>query len=245
MWYEFSNDSHVWVNMVVADGLVPECQAICSYMLIYGGQYEHDSYMGFFYVIPDSKVHGANMPPPLPLDPVAPRWTPCWPHEPCYLGWYGNTALPVVVDMKLIGPSLKLIFKWTRLHRWPYWTTDNDTHFMNATATHVIECQQLLAFIWWPLATTCHNAMMPVRESSVVPGCLAGPWDFQWTHCSDVIMDTMASQITSLTIVYLTFYSGANQRKHQSSASLVSPHKWPVTRKMFPFDDVIMRHHDC
>ena len=70
-------------------------------------------------------------------------------------------------------------------------------------------------------------------------------------HYSDVTMDTMASQITSLTIVYLTFYSGADQRKHQSSASQAfvrgihrgpvnSPHKWPVTRKIFPFDDVTM-----
>ena len=33
-------------------------------------------------------------------------------------------------------------------------------------------------------------------------------------------MDTVASQITSLTIVYLTDYSGADHRKHQSSASL-------------------------
>ena len=64
-------------------------------------------------------------------------------------------------------------------------------------------------------------------------------------------MGAMAPQITSLTIVYSTVYLGANQRKHQSSASLAfvrgiprgpvnSPHKWPVTRKMFPFDDVIM-----
>ena len=63
-------------------------------------------------------------------------------------------------------------------------------------------------------------------------------------------MGTMAYQITSLTIVYSTVYSGADQRKHQSSASLAfvwgihrwpvnSPHKGPVTRKMFPFDDVI------
>ena len=58
-------------------------------------------------------------------------------------------------------------------------------------------------------------------------------------------MTTMASQITSLTVVYSTVYSDADQRKHQSSASLAfvwgnSPHKGPVTRKMFPFDDVIM-----
>ena len=68
---------------------------------------------------------------------------------------------------------------------------------------------------------------------------------------NDVIMGAIASQITSLTIVYSIVYSGADQRKHQSSASLAfvrgihrepvnSPHKWPVTRKMFPFDDVIM-----
>ena len=64
-------------------------------------------------------------------------------------------------------------------------------------------------------------------------------------------MGAMASLITSLTIVYSTVYSGRDQRKHQSSASLVfvwgihrgpvnSLHKWPVTRKMFPFHDVIM-----
>ena len=71
-------------------------------------------------------------------------------------------------------------------------------------------------------------------------------------HYSDVIMGSMTSQITSLTIVYSTVYSGADRRKHQSSASLTfvrgihrgpvnSPHKWPLTRKMFPFDDV--RYH--
>ena len=64
-------------------------------------------------------------------------------------------------------------------------------------------------------------------------------------------MAAIASQITSLTIVYSTDYSDVDQRKHQSSVSLAfvrgihrgpvnSPHKWPVTRKMSPFDDVIM-----
>ena len=71
------------------------------------------------------------------------------------------------------------------------------------------------------------------------------------SHYSDVIMGAMASQITFLTIVYSTVYSGADQRKNQSSASLAfvrgihrwpvnSPHKGPVTRKMFPTDGVIM-----
>ena len=70
-------------------------------------------------------------------------------------------------------------------------------------------------------------------------------------HYDDVIMSEIASQITSLTIVYSTVLSGADQSKHQSSASLAFvweihrwpvnfPHKWPVTRKIFPFDDVIM-----
>ena len=40
----------------------------------------------------------------------------------------------------------------------------------------------------------------------------------QTFHYSDMIMGAMASQITSLTIVYSTDFSGANQRKHQSSA---------------------------
>ena len=61
----------------------------------------------------------------------------------------------------------------------------------------------------------------------------------------------MASQITSLTTVYPSVYSGADNRKQQSSVSqafvrgihrwsVYSPHKGPVTQKMFPFDDVIM-----
>ena len=67
-------------------------------------------------------------------------------------------------------------------------------------------------------------------------------------HYDYIIMGTIASQITSLTSVYSTVYSGADQSKHQSSASLAfvwgihrGPHKWPVTRKKFLFDDVIMK----
>ena len=64
-------------------------------------------------------------------------------------------------------------------------------------------------------------------------------------------MSEMVPQITSVSIAWSTISSGADQRKHQSYASLAfvrgihrwpanSPHKRPVTRKMFPLDDVIM-----
>ena len=79
-------------------------------------------------------------------------------------------------------------------------------------------------------------------------------WNFNHAgnvHYSDVIMSAMASQIIGVLIVCLNVCSVADQRKHQSSMSLAfvrgihrwqvnSPHKGPVTRKMFPFDDVIM-----
>ena len=66
----------------------------------------------------------------------------------------------------------------------------------------------------------------------------------RWRHNGHV-----ASQITSLTIAYSSVYSGADQRKRSASLALVRgihrwpenfPHKWPVSRKMFPFDEVII-----
>ena len=71
-----------------------------------------------------------------------------------------------------------------------------------------------------------------------------------WRHCN-VGSEFMAWVRNNSHIVYSTVYSGEDQRKHQSSASLAfvrgihrspvnSPHKGPVTRKMCPFDDVIM-----
>ena len=73
-------------------------------------------------------------------------------------------------------------------------------------------------------------------------------------HYNDVMMSAKSSQIIRLMIVYSIVYSGADWIKYQSSASVAfvrgihrwpvkSTHKGPVTRKMFPFDDVIMRSH--
>ena len=70
-------------------------------------------------------------------------------------------------------------------------------------------------------------------------------------HYNDIIMSAMSSQLTNIKNVRSTVYSGTDQSKHQSSAPLAfvrgiyrspvnSPHKWPITRKMFPSNDVIM-----
>ena len=76
-------------------------------------------------------------------------------------------------------------------------------------------------------------------------------WLENWNLCrySDVIISSIAFQITSVLIVCSTVCSGADQRKHQSSASLAflrgihqwpvdSPHKRPVT-----LVHISLRHH--
>ena len=86
------------------------------------------------------------------------------------------------------------------------------------------------------------------RNTTKCRPCANSSW-----HYSDVIMGDMASQITSMSSVFSVVCSAAHQRKHQSSALLAfvravhrspvnSPHKGPVTRKMLPFDCVIMHN---
>ena len=60
-------------------------------------------------------------------------------------------------------------------------------------------------------------------------------------HYSDVIMCAMAFQIISLTIVYSTVYSGADQRKHQSTVSLAFV--WGIQHAENVF--IWWRHHVC
>ena len=123
--------------------------------------------------------------------------------------------------------SREIALKWTSL----------DLNDDKSTLVHVMAwCRQATSHYlnqWWPRS---------------LPPC--GVTRPQWQYC-DSIMGTVESLITSLTIVYTTVYSDADQSKLQSSASLAfvwgihwgqvnSLHKWPVTWKMFPFDDVIM-----
>ena len=105
-------------------------------------------------------------------------------------------------------------------------------------------CNEInLLFAKWQLFCVCLNVFK-------IQWIILPVWTF--SHNNGVIMSSMASQITSLMIVYSIVYSGTDQRKHQSSASLAfvrgihrwlvnSPHKGPVMWKMFPFDDVVMK----
>ena len=77
----------------------------------------------------------------------------------------------------------------------------------------IIKILKMVNTISWDIASqteSCHDAKFVAMASSFTTN----------NHYSDVIMRTMASLITSLTIVYSTVYSGADLRKHQSSASL-------------------------
>ena len=133
---------------------------------------------------------------------------------------------------------------------WDIWLTSiwvQDRHLI------ILQCLPITHFEW----DKSYNYM---KRSLNIPVQLSLQYLKRTCHCqykimliryNDIIMGAMTSQITSLAIVYSTVYSGADQRKDQSPASLVfvrgihrwpvnSPHKWPVTRKKSPFDDVIM-----
>ena len=104
----------------------------------------------------------------------------------------------------------------------------------------------LIPYLEWSLNFNLH-ALSPCYIVPRFPVKISR--NVSWISLQWRIISTMMSQITSVSIVYLIFCSGADQRKYQSPASLAfvsgihrwpvnSPHKGPVTRKMFSFDDV-------
>ena len=116
---------------------------------------------------------------------------------------------------------------------------------------------QITAFCWDMSDPHMYptSGKMRSKETSKLHWRITPPRNMGIFHCNDVIISAMASQITGVSIVFLAVCSGADQRKHQrghqrsTSPTFVrgihrwpvdSPHKWPVTRKKFPFDDVIM-----
>ena len=118
--------------------------------------------------------------------------------------------------------------------------------YLNFSTTSLDQRHNVMDKIVWMLSYRHHREVNTNHHIKRYHLKISTPY-----HYNDAIMGTIASQITSLTIVFSIVYSDTDHRKHQSSTSLAfvrwihrgpvnSPHKWPVTRKMFPFDDVIM-----
>ena len=151
-------------------------------------------------------------------------------------------------------------FLSTDLSKLQYWINNA---LMLRTIAHTDTSKKITAYdLWlylvilqaWSISNfkrqdRCMTVTVPA--GAVAPNCSRQPAGIIQKHYSNVIMDVMACQITGLTIAYSNIYSGADQRKPQSPASLAfgrgihrrpvnSEHKGPVKRKMFPFDDVIM-----
>ena len=131
-------------------------------------------------------------------------------------------------------------------NQYPVCQTNSFYQPTSHTSIHKDTCSHILVIRnKVPLRFEWYSREEIFKQISVIHGWV--PYE----HYSDVIMSAMTSQITSVSIVCSSVCSGTDQRKHQSSASLAfvrgirrwlvnSPHKGPVTRKMFPFGDVIM-----
>ena len=108
--------------------------------------------------------------------------------------------------------------------------------------------------LWCSVRNWCN----PIRA-----GCVSSNLTKYWLKLvlegfisnNDVIMNAMAPQITSMSIVCSAVCWGAHQRKRTSCAllssvrenhrwSVGSLHKGSVIQMIFPFDDVIMSHFD-
>ena len=108
--------------------------------------------------------------------------------------------------------------------------------------TRYVPCSQSR----WLFGNRCNNTFRVIVWPYALPSVMHAD-----NHYIDVKMTTMPFQITSLTVVYSIVYSGVDKKKPSklrvtghcavnSPGPVNSPHKGSVTRKMFPFDDVIM-----
>ena len=122
------------------------------------------------------------------------------------------------------------LFRTTLPHWMAFWLCSKCCEYQ-------IKCSANLIFVFMIVQFILSNIAVMIRR-----------W---WiNNCNDVMMSAVASRINGVSVVRSIVCSGADQRKHQSSASLAfvrgihrwpvdSPHNGPITRKMFPFDDVI------
>ena len=168
------------------------------------------------------------------------------------MAWVSN-HIHIFVRLQLVIHALysAVTHRLGKRGPWKIWPWGEGSKCQSPWKRHRWKASEILTISsWWQTASKIEGASTSWKHHAHLPPKLN---QFNSSHYDDVIMDAIASQITSLTIVYSNVYSGADQSKHQSSASLAflwgihrgpvnSPHKWPVTRKIFPFDDVIMEN---
>ena len=167
--------------------------------------------------------------------------------DPPLLGWLEKTALPGDQDWTKIMVDHYIYFRWSAkvfyiLSVGVQW----NWHKFPAVVRQNGCSGEVIPFNWRAVYLSfLHTNMTKIVE--ILP-------HVRQCHYNDVIMGVIASQITSLTVVYSIVYSDADRRKHQQvphhwplcreihRGPVKSPHKWPVTRKMFPFDFIMICH---
>ena len=167
----------------------------------------------------------------------------------CERSWTNDMAI-TMTPPHLKSPLIRLIFQQL-IHGEEHIKPPSDCPGQRAQSTYqhswYATNDHLISATWINIFVRCHLYI----QSGL--WCYMSQWPMTVSHYSDVTMGVMASQIISLTVVYSTVYSAADHIKHQSSALLIfvrgihrspviSPHRKPVTRKMFPFDGVIMNY---
>ena len=137
-----------------------------------------------------------------------------------------GSALVQIMACGLFGakPVCLVIVNWTIRNKIMWNFNQNSNIFIqeNVFENSVCEMTVILSRVSWVNTTYVYVT----TGSGCTPKHLFNP-----LHYDDVILDTMVSEITSLTIVYSTVYSDADQRKHQSFASLAfvrGIHRGPV-----------------
>ena len=134
--------------------------------------------------------------------------------------WYFNTVSLVTYRRQGIVPDCIL---WPK--HWPgidLWAFTKGTTSISSTQTNSIN---------WTVRPSA--LFRKPTSNQIVVGHFLNVlnWAKSVSHYNDAIMSAMTSQITTLTIVYSTVYSGADQRKHHSSASMAfvcGIHRLPV-----------------
>ena len=136
-----------------------------------------------------------------PAGTTSRQWFICTKHKYCKIIWCSHDMCRFVTWLDQQNKN------WS----------ENDFYKMWLTA-HELLVKWFQGVMFWPCTMIVES-----HEGRALSTSLC--------HYNDIIMSVMASQITSLTIVYSTVYSGADQRKHQSFASLAfvqGIHRWPV-----------------